>query len=238
MIEIQINDTIFREYPTFRRGIVIATNIHNQGTDPELEGLLRNAVVEASRRSIDLNNDQRIKAWSEAYLQFGSNPNRFPPAHLALCKRVQKPSAHIGFINKVVAIMNYNSITDVIPVGGDDLACAGKCLELRKANGDETFVPLGSPEIVEHPNQGEIIYVVTESGDVMCRRWNWRNSHKTRITEETTAMVMNIDGLGDDSEARVILTRDRVAKMLEKFCHAQVVTTMLSPTNPVYLFSI
>lgn len=200
--------------------------------------MLNQVIAKASEQPIDLNTDPRIVAWDTAHRSFGSNPNKFPPAHRNLLKRVQKKGVNIPFINKVVAIMNINSISDITPVGGDDLNCAGQCLQLRHATGDETFTPLGSPETIEHPDPGEIIYVVSESGKVMCRRWNWRNGHQTRITEDSRSIVMNIDGLGEDSEARTLITRDRVAKMLEKFCHADVVTTLLSPSHPSYQFDI
>lgn len=132
--------------------------------------------------------------------------------------------------------MNINSIRDVIPVGGDDVMRAGDSLELRYADGNETFTPLGNPEVKEPPVPGEVIYVVSESKEVMCRRWNWRNGHETRIAENTQVIVMNIDGLGEDSEARSTATRDRVAQMLEAFCQAEVTTTLLSPSQPCYRF--
>jgi DNA/RNA-binding domain of Phe-tRNA-synthetase-like protein len=91
---------------------------------------------------------------------------------------------------------------------------------------------------VEHPDPGEIIYVVAESKEVMCRRWNWRNGHKTLITEETEIIVMNTDGLGEDSETRALTTRDRVAQMLEKFCQARVIKTLLSPSQPSFPFDV
>jgi DNA/RNA-binding domain of Phe-tRNA-synthetase-like protein len=237
-IQLQIHQSIFSNSPTFRRGIVVANNIHNQDTSPELEDMLNQAITQASKKPTDFNTDSRIVVWDTAHRQFGSNPNKFPPAHRNLLKRVQKNGAQIPFINKVVAIMNINSITDVMPVGGDDLILTGQCLELRYANGSETFIPLGSPEIVEHPDPGEIIYVVAESGQVMCRRWNWRNAHRTRITEDSHTIVINIDGLGEDSEARTLVTRDRVAKMLAEFCQADVTTTLLSSFQPSYEFSI
>jgi DNA/RNA-binding domain of Phe-tRNA-synthetase-like protein len=65
----------------------------------------------------------------------------------------------------------------------------------------------------------------------MCRRWNWRNGHKTRITEDTQAIVMNIDVLGEQSEARALETRDRVAEMLSEFCGAEIETALLTPSN-------
>jgi DNA/RNA-binding domain of Phe-tRNA-synthetase-like protein len=134
--------------------------------------------------------------------------------------------------------MNYNSINAVTPVGGDDLDRAGQCLELRYAKGSESFTPLGRPDTSEHPDPEEIIYVVSESGAVMCRRWNWRNGHKTLIAEETRTIVMNIDCLGEDSEEKVVITRDQVAKMLVEFCGAEVITTILSPSQMSYQFTM
>ncbi|MEH2006212.1 B3/B4 domain-containing protein [Nostoc sp.] len=231
---IRIDEVIFNSYPTFRRGIVIATQLQNQGHSESLENTLNEVISQASVHPIDLKIDPRITDWDEAHRQFGSNFNKFIPAHRNLLKRVQKSGTSIPFINKVVAIMNINSIRDVIPVGGDDLASAGTLLELRYSNGNERFTPIGLPETIENPDVGEVIYVAAESGEVMCRRWNWRNGHKTRITETTQVIVMNIDALGENSEDRAITTRNSVAQMLAKFCNAQVQTTLLSPENPFY----
>src|SRR6056300_434807 len=110
MVEIHIQEDIFREYPTFRRGIVVAKNVHNQGPSETLEGKLEEAIADAAKHPLDLKSNPRTAVWNEAHRQFKSNPNKFPPAHCALLKRVQKPGTHIPFINKIVAIMNYNSI--------------------------------------------------------------------------------------------------------------------------------
>jgi DNA/RNA-binding domain of Phe-tRNA-synthetase-like protein len=238
MPEIRIDEKIFKQYPTFRRGIVVARNIDNQGHSRELEDILKDAVSTAARQPVDLKTDPRTGVWNDAHRQFGSNPNKFPPAHCALLKRVQKPGVQLPLINKVVAIMNINSIQDLIPVGGDDVIRTAGSLELRYADGSESFTPLGNPNQTEQPVPGEVVYVVSESKEVMCRRWNWRNGHKTRIAEDTQVIVMNIDGLGADSEARSIATRDRVAQMLEIYCQAEVTRTLLSPSQPSFPFDI
>jgi lysyl-tRNA synthetase class 2 len=238
MTSIRIHAKIFEQYPTFRRGIVVAKNIHNQGHSQKLEDILNQAIAQAAQQPIDLKTDPRTMTWNEAHRLFGSNPNKFPPAHCALLKRVQKPGAQIPFVNKVVAIMNANSIWDATPVGGDDVIRVEGSLELRYADGSETFTPLGNPESTERPVCGEVIYVVPASKEVMCRRWNWRNGHKTRIAKDTQAIVMNIDGLGKESEIRSIATRDRVAQMLEQYCQAEVITTLLSPSQLSYQFDL
>jgi lysyl-tRNA synthetase class 2 len=238
MSEIRIHPKIFEEHPTFRRGVVIARNMDNQGHASELENILKRTIARAAQQPIDIKADPRTTVWSDAHRKFGSNPNKFPPAHCALLKRVQKLGASIPFINKVVAIMNINSIQDVIPVGGDDVIRANGSLELRYADGSENFTPLGRPDSSEHPVSGEVIYLVPESNEVMCRRWNWRNGHHTRIAEDTRVMVMNIDSLGEDSERRAIATRDRVAQMLEAYCQAEVTPTLLSPEKTRYPFNL
>ena len=238
MPETRVHDQIFDKFKSFCRGIVVATKMNNQGGSTQLESLLNDALANAAANPVDLETDPRIVAWMETYREMGCNPKKFPPAHYSLLKRIQKPGVSIPLINKTVAIMNDNSIRGVLPVGGDDLLRAGEILELRFAQGDENFTPLNAPEKIEHPDSGEIIYVVGETQEVMCRRWNWRNGYQTRITEETRAMVMNIDGLGEDSENRAVSVRDRVAQMLEQYCNAEVETALLTPSEPYFRFGV
>jgi lysyl-tRNA synthetase class 2 len=230
MTEVRVQSDIFSLFPSFRRGLVLAKGLENHGTSEKLESMLAQIVEERGREPIDVKADPRIQVWNDAHRIFGSNPNKFPPAHASLLRRIQKPGTRVPFINKVVAIMNYNSISSAMPVGGDDLDRTSGSLELRRAAGAEVFVPLGAPESVEHPVPGEVIYV-TGSGDVMCRRWNWRNGHTTRITEDTRTILMNIDGLGEEVESKVVAARDSVAAMLEEYCNAKVLTFVLSPSQ-------
>jgi DNA/RNA-binding domain of Phe-tRNA-synthetase-like protein len=233
-----ISKEVFNRFPNFRRGIVVVHKMDNSGSSNELESLLSEALVNAATNPIDLKADLRTTAWTDLYRELGCNPNKFPPAHLALLKRIQKPGAMIPFINKTVAIMNDNSIRGLLPVGGDDLRQAGETLELRFAVGDERFIPLNEPDKTEFSDPGEVIYVVEETKEIMCRRWNWRNGFATRITEATQAIVMNIDGLGADNESHTISVRDRVAQMLQKYCGAEVETALLSPATPVFEFQL
>jgi DNA/RNA-binding domain of Phe-tRNA-synthetase-like protein len=231
-----VHPAIFQAQPTFHRGVVVVMYMNNREVSPELQELLFQAIKDAATNPIDLAQDPLITRWDEAHRQFESNPNKFPPAHKNLLKRVQKQDTSLPFINNAVAIMNYSSITGKIPVGGDDLAHTGSVLELRHADGCENFIPLGASES-EQPTPGEVIYVCTDSGNVMCRRWNWRNGNLTAITQQTQSIVMNIDGLGEDCEATVIQVRDRIALMLGEFCNATTITTLLNIDNPSFTFS-
>ncbi len=234
MFQAVVDERLFGAYPTFRRGIVIARNIDNHGPSGELEEILTRTIEQARDNPLDLKEDPLILPWLEAHRGFGSNPNKFPPAHCSLLKRVQRPESRIPFINKVVAVMNHTSISGILPVGGDDIERAGGSLMLTYAEGTETFVPLDAPDTTENPVPGEVIYIVKETGQIMCRRWNWRNGYGTRITEDTAGIVMNIDAIGEGSEERAIKYRDEVASLLARFCGASVETGLLTPRSPAH----
>lgn len=229
MGSIVISDEIFEKYPTFRRGIVIARKMNNKTEDGELYNMLKDALDFRFENPVDLENDKRISEWKETHRAFGSNPNKFPPAHIALIKRIQKKKTEIPFINSVVAVMNTVSIKNILPVGGDDIIAPGSTFKLKVSDGTEDFIPLGAPDKSEIPDKGEVVYLIEESKDVMCRRWNWRNGDKTKISENTENIIMNIDAIGEGAEERALEARDMVASLLEKYCGAETEKTLLSP---------
>lgn len=231
-ITIRVAPQIFELAPTYRRGVVLATGLDNKRSDPVLEEMLAAIVVAKRTDPVDLAAMPLIVEWDAAHRASGTNPNRFLPSHKALLKRVQRPAGGVPFVNNVVACMNITSLKHILPVGSDDLeqvASLGKCLELRVARGDERFFPLGEPDSVESPSAGEVIYVV--GGEIMCRRWNWRNSDTTRVTERTTSIVMNVDAIGVDSGGRAVAAADEAAELLRSRCGATVSVALLSPDN-------
>ena len=52
MPEIRIQPKIFEEYPTFRRGIVIAKDLDNHDHSRELEDMLNQAISQAAQAPI------------------------------------------------------------------------------------------------------------------------------------------------------------------------------------------
>lgn len=83
-------------------------------------------------------------------------------------------SGSLPFINQVVALMNITSLERLVPCGGGDLRPAGGDLLLRPAIGTESYRPLGRPDVLEHSDPGEIVYV-------------------TKLTEASTAVCLNLD---------------------------------------------
>ncbi|MFG1998289.1 B3/4 domain-containing protein [Spirillospora sp. NPDC048911] len=150
-----------------------------------------------------------VIAWREAYQAFGAKPKRTRPSVDALIRRADALPA----INKVVDAYNAVSVEYVLPIGGEDLDRYRGAARLVRATGDEPFdVIAGGEPAVEHPAPGEVVWRDDEG--VTCRRWNWRQCVRTRVTEDTKNALFILERLepypldrlreaGDDLVARL-----------------------------------
>ena len=231
-MEIGIHEAVFEMFPDFTRGVVVGRNIDNRLKIRELEEELR-LLEEHSRTDQALEKFKEhpnLASWMEAFRAFGINPNTCPPSIVNLVKRIRK-GAKIPYINTVVSLMNRTSLKYLVPCGGDDLESVSGNLILCPATGDETYRPLGKPDDLENPKPGEIIYKDTSDGNVLCRAWCWRNSDTTKITEDTTLVALNVDGMPPvTSEMTRAMTEDLAGK-LEAFCKAEVEVYILDARN-------
>ncbi|XVQ10940.1 B3/B4 domain-containing protein [Spirillospora sp. CA-255316] len=153
--------------------------------------------------------DPHLEAWREAYRAFGAKPQRTRPSVDALVRRADS----LPQINRVVDAYNAISVEYALPVGGEDLDAYRGPARLVRAAGDEPFdTAAGGEPAVEHPLPGEVVW--RDDAGVTCRRWNWRQCVRTRITESTVNGLFLLERLapypldrlreaGDDLAARL-----------------------------------
>jgi DNA/RNA-binding domain of Phe-tRNA-synthetase-like protein len=137
--------------------------------------------------------EAHMAAWQEAYRAFGAKPNRTPCSAEALRKRALRDGA-LPVINAVVDLYNAASVAFAVPVGGEDLRSYRGAPRLVRATGLEVFetVKDGQPA-QEHPEAGEVVWA--DEAGVTCRRWNWRQGTRTRVTLESTDIWFVIERL-------------------------------------------
>lgn len=232
MTTIQIDEQIFQKYPEFRRGVIVATDVNNEGHDPHLAAELkaRIAAVREDQAFADYKSHPRVATWRDAFRENGMNPNQNPPSVAGLIKRVRN-GRDIAFINNLVAMMNVTSMKYVVPVGGDNLKATTGYLSLSVARGDERYRPLGKPEYPETPAPREIIYLDTIRQEVLCRGWCWRNSHVTRILPSTTSVAINVDALGPVGQSDLEHITEELAAMVADYCGGDQSVYFLSKEN-------
>jgi DNA/RNA-binding domain of Phe-tRNA-synthetase-like protein len=227
-----VEEDVFRIFPQFCRGVVMASGIDNSRPSPELDALLREQEEKVRQDpQIDLATHPRLQAWKDAYRQFGSNPNKFTPSIIFLAKQV-KSGKQVRSISSAVDAFNLISIKHLIPCGGDDMNAVEDDLTLGCANSDETFAPIFKPEEVEHPDAGEIIYVNRKTKRVLCRRWNWRNGDFSKITPETKNLAINVDGMMPSiSRQEIEQAAEGLKDLLARFCGGHIFIHYLDAQN-------
>ncbi|PKW09035.1 B3/B4 domain-containing protein (DNA/RNA-binding domain of Phe-tRNA-synthetase) [Streptomyces sp. 1222.5] len=136
--------------------------------------------------------DPRIEAWHTAYRSFGTNPRRVRPSVDALGRRLAKKGA-MPRINPAVDSYNTVSVRHGLPAGAFDLDRVTGDVEIRYADGTESFTPLGEPGTVETPKPGEVVYADTTG--VLTRHWNHRDAHRTRVTEDSAHVTFVLETL-------------------------------------------
>lgn len=232
-MQFRIEPEVFRLFPQFCRGIVLATGIDNHRPSSEIENLLRlNEEKVRHDQAIDIGAHPRLLAWKEAYPKFGANPNKFTPSILFLVKQV-KAGKPIRLISPAVDAFNVISLKYLIPCGGDDIDSVDEDVTLGLATSEETFAPLFKPTDVEHPEKGEVIYVNRLSKRVMCRRWNWRNADFSKLTPETRNLAINVDGMMPSISLREIESAsEELGELIQRNCGGNVSIRYLDADNP------
>lgn len=224
-----ISPDIFRLFPGYCRGVVLARGLRNDAPAPELTALLREAEA-ALRERVTGNPAEhpRIAAWREAYRRFGAKPSEHRSAVEALARRVLKPD-QLPAINALVDIGNLVSVRHLLPAGAHPADALQHGLELRLAREGDHFAPPGG-EPAEQPPTGEVVFA--EGGEVLTRRWTWRQAAGTQTLPGTQEVFFNIDGLPPAAPAEVRAAMEDVASLVQRFCGGETRCVLLDEQSP------
>ncbi|MFJ9042663.1 B3/4 domain-containing protein [Streptomyces sp. NPDC102347] len=212
-----VSDEVRTLVPGFTHVAVEAHGLVNGPSTEESFALLDEA---ARRLAVRLDGrapheDPHMTAWRTAYTAFGSKPSRTRNSAEALAKRALS-DAGLPRINLLVDVYNAVSVARLIPVGGEDADRVQGTMRLVRATGQEDFVTVaGGEQTVEHPDPGEVVWC--DDLGVTCRRWNWRQGPRTRLTEETTSGLFLLESLPPTTSDEIEEAAAELAALLEKF---------------------
>ena len=224
-MKLKIDTGILEKFPGLKIGVVTARNIDNHGFSDEIMQLIREKEKEI-RENYDtetLSQHPRIHSWRGAYSSFGAKPKKYKSSVESLYRMVLK-GLDLRHINKIVDLYNYISLKRMIPAGGDDMTKVDGDIILKFAVGNEPFTALNSKER-ETAKEGELVYA--DSKEVLCRRWNWRECDKTKMTEETTDVILVIEALPPVAREELEEVEEDLSLLITEYCRGEIRTDIL-----------
>jgi DNA/RNA-binding domain of Phe-tRNA-synthetase-like protein len=189
----QVSAEVWALRPDYAALLVVAEGLRPGPSDEASDALLAAAEDRARQHLGEARPEDlpQVAEWREAFRAFGAKPQRTRPSVEALLRRV---GAGLPRIDRITDTYNAVSIARLLPVGGEDLDRYAGPARLVRASGDEDFdTSADGQPVVEHPEPGEVAW--RDDRGVTCRRWNWRQCVRTRITPATTSAMFVLDGL-------------------------------------------
>lgn len=222
---------IFRIFPDLRIGIVLGRGLRIQERIKELENLIENNIKKLLERmgNKKITDFSTIKSWRETYRQMGLNHKKYRPTVEALIRRVIN-GHNFPVINTAVNAYLAVELLTMLPIGGYDLAAVDSDIRLRVSRGGEIFKPLGGGNM-EFTDPGEVVY--SDGKTILTRRWNYRDCAHSKITKNSTAIILSSEAaLKDISTRDLIETICKIVEYESAFCQGMYSTFILDEINP------
>jgi len=229
-MKFSVSPEIFSNYPGLTVGVLVVNDIDNSGKHNEIIDLLRSTEKEAEQLITpeEVNEHPKIAAVRESHRKFGSNPKKYPPSVQAIVKRVVK-GGNLPIINPLVDLYNIISLKHIVPAGGENLDAAEGEIKLTYADGTEEFIELGDTENTP-PDEGEVVY--KDDKGVICRKFNWREGDRTKLTEDTKNAVLVIEGLPPVTPEEVRIASEELKELIDKYCGGENTVHLLDAESP------
>ncbi len=209
----RVDPAVYELRPDYRAMLLAVDGLVPGPSDEGTDALLR-AAEKAAVDAVGSSAPEQlphIAAWREAYRSFGAKPQRTRNSLEALVRRAIGPG--LPRVNRLTDVYNAISVLHQIPLGGEDLTAYDGAPRLIRATGTEAFdTTAGGEDVVEHPDAGEVVWC--DDAGVTCRRWNWRQTRRTQLSDQTLTAFFILDALDPMSdEALVAAADDLVARL-------------------------
>ncbi|MFI9721967.1 B3/4 domain-containing protein [Streptomyces sp. NPDC052396] len=198
--------------PDYRALVIAAEGLRPGPSDATSERLLT-AAEETARAWLahtPVEEHPHLAAWRDAFRAFGAKPQRTRPSAEALVRRAE---TGLPRVDRLTDLYNAVSVAHVLPLGGEDLDHYAGPARLVRATGEEVFeTTAGGEPATEHCSPGEVVW--RDDRGVTCRRWNWRQCTRTRLTRTTTRAVFILDALGPLDDAALAAAGEALTEAL------------------------
>jgi DNA/RNA-binding domain of Phe-tRNA-synthetase-like protein len=228
----EIKNEVFEIFPDLKIGIVVGKGLTIGKRTPGNDRIIKQntGILLETTQDKTLQDFPNIKAWRETYRAFNVNPKKKKPTAEAFLRRIVKGDMFPAINSAVDAYLAVELLT-MLPIGGYDLRTIEGDIVLKVSPGGEQFIPIGGDDVQE-TNPGEIIY--TDDKRVLTRNWNYKDCDHTKITEDSTDIILASEiALNTINADDLTTTIDKIVEYESLCCGGEYKTYYLDRENPV-----
>lgn len=216
-----IDKPVLEKFPTISIGIAIIRNVHIKKFDPDLKRKIQKFVHEQQH----LNNEvisayPEIQSYRKLYKEMGIDWHSRRPSPEALLRRISQGKG-LYPINTCVDAYNLVVMQNRVSSGAFDLNTISFPTTLRFAKEGEQILLLGDTEAT-HYKPTELAYFDQVGGYNI--DFNYRDAQRTAVTENTTDLLINIDGVYDITREQVEKTLQETVDIISLYCSGTIET--------------
>jgi len=115
-------------------------------------------------------------------------------------------------------------------VGGEDLDRLEGDLRLTRAGENEPPVNLLGESEPRPPQPGEVLY--RDDAGAVCRRWNWKEADRTKLTESTSRAVLVVEALPPIERGSLLAALDALEGLVREHCGGELAKGVLGGDRP------
>ena len=182
---------IWVRFPELAACTLHAQGIHrNVSVAARVAGL--NAIAQSRLHEAGSESElPEIKAWRGVFSRMGLKPTQYRCASESLLRRFRKEGS-LPQIHPLIDLCNAASLAFALPVAALDVAKISWPLQVRLASGTERY--LSFSDEIEHPEPGEVTFADAQ-GRSHARRWTHRQSGFSAVGDETTSVLIVMEGV-------------------------------------------
>ncbi len=215
----EIQSAIQEKFPSVSVGVALIKGAKIQKTHPELEKEKKRVVESLHGMTTEqLGEYPEIKSYRKLYKEMSVDWHSRRPSPEALLRRIALGKG-LYTINTCVDAYNLVVMKHRISVGAFDANQVKFPTVLRFAGEGDEILLLGDEKPTQYTEK-ELAYYDQEGGYNI--DFNYRDAKRTCVTEKTTDILINVDGIYDISPENVQEVLDEAVRTIVQYCGGTV----------------
>jgi DNA/RNA-binding domain of Phe-tRNA-synthetase-like protein len=225
------SDRVWAGYPELAAGALFAEGIT---AEPDVSGRIAvyTAAAQVSLAGTSETQLPQIQAWRRAFSRMGLKPTEYRCAVESLLRRYRKQGS-LPRLHPLVDLCNAVSLAFAIPVAVLDVARIDDHIDVRHADGDETYVSFAGD--LEHPESGEVVFA-DAARHAHARRWTHRQSAYSAVRDTTSVVLIVAEAMHDSAATDIAHLTETLAAELAAVWSITPTTTTLDRASPRFEF--